>query len=135
MLRKPSPQQTALEMVPLESLVPPDHLLRKIDAVIDFWFIHDRVSDLYCADNGRPALDPAVLFKALFIGYLFGIRLERQLVRPRVLIPNLIALAVSSKPLPLVYCAVLIALFRSAKELWSVRLRSMWRTAGSCGCT
>ncbi len=68
-------------MVTLEGLVPADHLLRKIDAVIDFSFIHDRVAGLYCADNGRPALDPVMLFKALFIGYLFGIRSERQLVR------------------------------------------------------
>jgi transposase len=81
MLKKPPPQQTVLEMVTLESLVPPDHLLRKIDAVIDFSFIHDRVAGLYCADNGRPALDPVVMFKALFIGYLFGVRSERQLVR------------------------------------------------------
>lgn len=68
-------------MVTLESLVPDDHLLRKIDAVIDFSFIHDRVAELYCPDNGRPALDPVLMFKALFIGYLFGIRSERQLVR------------------------------------------------------
>ncbi len=68
-------------MVTLESLVPSDHLLRKIDAVIDFSFIHERVAGLYCADNGRPALDPTLMFKALFIGYLFGIRSERQLVR------------------------------------------------------
>lgn len=81
MLKKPSPEQTALEMVTLESLVPKDHLLRKIDAVIDFGFIHDRVAGLYCADNGRPALDPTLMFKALFLGYLFGVRSERQLVR------------------------------------------------------
>src|SRR5690606_14567131 len=81
MLKKPAPSQTALEMVTLDSLVPKDHLLRKIDAVIDFSFIHDRVAGLYCADNGRPALDPTLMFKALFIGYLFGIRSERQLVR------------------------------------------------------
>lgn len=81
MLKKPSPEQTTLEMVTLEGLVPKDHLLRKIDGVIDFTFIHDRVSDLYCPDNGRPALDPVVMFKALFLGYLFGIRSERQLVR------------------------------------------------------
>ena len=68
-------------MVTLESLVPADHLLRKIDAVIDFSFIHDRVAGLYCPDNGRPPLDPTLMFKALFIGYLFGIRSERQLVR------------------------------------------------------
>src|SRR3954468_13585865 len=81
MLRKPSPQQTALEMVSLDGLVPKDHLLRKIDAVIDFSFIHDLTAPLYCADNGRPPLDPTLMFKALFIGYLFGVRSERQLVR------------------------------------------------------
>ena len=81
MLKKPHPQQTELEMVTLENLVPTDHLLRKIDSVIDFSFIHDRVSGLYCGDNGRPALDPVVMFKALFIGYLFGVRSERQLMR------------------------------------------------------
>lgn len=61
--------------------MPKDHLLRKIDAVIDFSFIHDRVAGLYCADNGRPPLDPTLMFKALFRGYLFGVRSERQLVR------------------------------------------------------
>lgn len=81
MLKKPGPQQTELEMVSVESLVPPDHLLRKIEAVIDFSFIHDRVAGLYCPDNGRPPLDPTLMFKALFIGYLFGVRSERQLVR------------------------------------------------------
>ena len=68
-------------MVTLDGLVPKDHLLRKIDAVIDFSFIHPLVEGLYCPDNGRPALDPALMFKALFVGYLFGIRSERQLVR------------------------------------------------------
>lgn len=81
MLKKPAPEQTALEIVTLDSLVPKDHLLRKIDAVIDFSFIHDRVAGLYCPDNGRPPLDPTLMFKALFIGYLFGVRSERQLVR------------------------------------------------------
>jgi transposase len=68
-------------MVTIASLVPSDHLLRKIDAAIDFSFIRDRVAHLYCPDNGRPALDPVVLFKMLFIGYLFGVRSERQLMR------------------------------------------------------
>ena len=75
MLRRPLPQVT------LDGLVPKDHLVRKIDAVIDFSFIHDLVAGLYCADNGRPPLDPTLMFKALFVGYLFGIRSERQLVR------------------------------------------------------
>ena len=55
--------------------------MRKIAAAIDFSFIRDRVGHLYCAGNGRPALDPSILFKILFIGYLFGVRSERQLMR------------------------------------------------------
>ncbi|RUU49650.1 IS1182 family transposase [Mesorhizobium sp. M2C.T.Ca.TU.002.02.1.1] len=81
MLKRPAPEQTALEMVTLDQLVPADHLLRKIDRAIDFSFIHDLTAPLYCADNGRPPLDPTLMFKALFIGYLFGVRSERQLVR------------------------------------------------------
>jgi len=67
--------------VTIESLVPADHLLRRIDSAVDFEFIRERVRHLYCPNNGRPALDPVVLFKLLFIGYLFGIRSERQLMR------------------------------------------------------
>ena len=81
MLKRPGAQQTELEIVTIDNLVPQDHLLRKIEAVIDFSFIHERVSGLYCPDNGRPPLDPTLMFKALFLGYLFGIRSERQLIR------------------------------------------------------
>jgi len=81
MLKKRMPRQAALEIVTLEELVPADHLLRKVAAAIDFRFIRDRVAHLYCPDNGRPALDPEVLFKILLIGYLFGVRSERQLMR------------------------------------------------------
>lgn len=81
MLKEPTPRQHTLEMVILEDLVPTDHLLRKIDKYIDFEFIRDKVRHLYCENNGRPAVDPVLLFKMLFIGYLFGVRSERQLVR------------------------------------------------------
>ena len=81
MLNDTPPTQTAMEFVTIDELVPQDHLLRKIDKTVDFSFIHGLVKDLYCADNGRPALDPTQLFKLLFIGYLYGIRSERQLIR------------------------------------------------------
>lgn len=81
MLKPPTPTQYELEMVTLEELVPQDHLLRLIDRHIQFDFIREQTAHLYSADNGRPALDPVRLFKMLFIGYLFGIRSERQLVR------------------------------------------------------
>lgn len=81
MLKERPQTQSTLEFVCIDELVPHDHLLRKIDRVIDFSFLHDLVKDFYCADNGRPALDPTLMFKLLFLGYLYGIRSERQLIR------------------------------------------------------
>ena len=81
MLKNAEEQQAELEWVWIGSLVPEDHLLRKIDGAVDFSFIRERVKHLYCEDNGRPALDPVVLFKLLLLGYLYGVRSERQLMR------------------------------------------------------
>ncbi|MGF2615091.1 IS1182 family transposase [Rossellomorea vietnamensis] len=71
--------QNEVEFISIEELVPQDHLLRKIDQYIDFSFILEKVRPYYCEDNGRPSLDPLILFKMMFIGYLYGIRSERQL--------------------------------------------------------
>lgn len=81
MLKDRPQTQSELEFVCIDQLVPADHLLRKIEAKVDFSFIHDIVKDFYCDNNGRPALDPTLMFKLLFIGYLYGIRSERQLIR------------------------------------------------------
>lgn len=81
MLRDTSPQQYQLEMVTLEQLVPKDHLVRKIDTAIDFEFIRTEVAHLYCKDNGRPAIDPVVLFKIMLLGYVFGVPSERRLIQ------------------------------------------------------
>lgn len=40
------------EIVDTESLVPANHLLRKIDAAVDFGKIYNMVEPLYCADRG-----------------------------------------------------------------------------------
>lgn len=61
------------EIVDTESLVPAEHLLRKIDAAVDFNKIYDMVEPLYCADNGRPSVDPVVLFKMVLIQHLYGL--------------------------------------------------------------
>lgn len=81
MLKERPQTQSELEFVCIDQLVPADHLLRKIDQHIDFGFIHDLVKPFYCDNNGRPALDPTLMFKLLFLGYLFGVRSERQLIR------------------------------------------------------
>ena len=74
-------KQNKLEFVILEELVPEDHLLRKIDKTIDFSFINKICKPYYCENNGRPAIEPEVLFRMLFIGYLYGIRSETRLLK------------------------------------------------------
>ncbi|MGX1434047.1 transposase [Cytobacillus horneckiae] len=51
----------------------------RFDQYIDFTFILEKVRPYNSEDNGRPSLDPLVLFKVMFIGYFYGIRSERQL--------------------------------------------------------
>ncbi|WP_423229840.1 IS1182 family transposase [Desnuesiella massiliensis] len=80
MIKENNSAQQKLELVYIENLVPQNHLLRKIDKCIDFSFIRELTKEYYCLDNGRPAIDPIVLFKMLLIGYIFGIRSERRLV-------------------------------------------------------
>ena len=81
MLRKEQKERQSVEMVCTDMLVPKDHLLRKIDTAVNFDRIYDMVEYLYCEDNGRPSVDPVVLFKLVLIQNLYGIRSLRQTVK------------------------------------------------------
>ena len=65
----------------LEALVPQEHLLRKIEKVMDYDWLYERLSPYYCHDNGRPGTDPVVLIKMVLIQHLFGIPSLRQTYR------------------------------------------------------
>ena len=73
MLKKNKKERNQLEFVSIEALVPKEHLLRKIDAAVDFNKIYEFAEDMYCPDNGRPSIDPVVLFKMTLIQHIFGI--------------------------------------------------------------
>ena len=62
-----------VEFVVIDQLVPKEHLLRKIDAAVDFTRLYEMVEPLYCEDNGRPSIDPVVLFKMVLIQHLYGL--------------------------------------------------------------
>jgi len=62
----------------LEAMVPADHLLRQIDAVLDLSELRDRLAPHY-SHTGRPSIDPELMIRMLLIGYCYGIRSERQL--------------------------------------------------------
>jgi len=65
--------------ITIEDFVPQGHLLRKIEAAVDFSFIYDEVREYYCPDNGRPSIDPVQLVKYLLIGFLYNINSEREI--------------------------------------------------------
>ena len=69
-----------VEFVVIDQLVPKEHLLRKIDAAVDFTQLYEMVEPLYCEDNGRPSIDPVVLFKMVLIQHLYGLPSLRRTV-------------------------------------------------------
>ena len=77
MMGKQSGQQEMV-FIDIESMIPGNHLLRKIDKLVDFSFIYEKASGYY-AKKGRPSIDPVLLVKMLLIGYLYGIKSERRL--------------------------------------------------------
>jgi transposase len=65
----------------LRSLVPDDHVLVRIDRVLDLGWLRAEVADLYCAENGRPGIDPEVAVRLMLAGFLLGIVHDRRLMR------------------------------------------------------
>ena len=70
-------KRDGLIMSTLDDLVPQDHLVRTLEATIDWKFIYPLVKSLY-SNFGRRSIDPVVLFKMIFINYTFGINSMRK---------------------------------------------------------
>jgi transposase len=62
----------------LGSHVPADHLLRRIDSVLDLGDLRQHLAPYY-SHTGRPSIDPELMIRMLIVGYCFGIRSERRL--------------------------------------------------------
>jgi transposase len=62
----------------LDKVVPPDHLVRQIDGVLDLGWVHRELASHY-SHTGRPSIDPVLMIRMLIVGYVFAIRSERQL--------------------------------------------------------
>ena len=57
----------------LRDFIDPKHLLIQIDEEFDFQKLVEPLEDYYCRDNGRPAIHPEVLVRALLISALYNI--------------------------------------------------------------
>ena len=62
----------------LDTHVPADHLLRRIDRFLDLSALRAHLASFY-SHIGRPSIDPELMMRMLIIGYCFGIRSERRL--------------------------------------------------------
>jgi transposase len=77
---RPRPTQTSFYGSYLyDKIVPADHLLRKINQVVDFSFVHELVRDRYTPDFGRPAEDPEFMLRLCLLQYIYGDS-DRQVV-------------------------------------------------------
>jgi transposase len=72
MLKPRSPQASFYGSYLYDKIVPVDHLLRKINQVVDFSFINDLLKDRYTPDFGRPAEDPEFMLRLCLLQYLYG---------------------------------------------------------------
>jgi transposase len=64
----------------LDDAVPGDHPVRRIAAVLDLGWVYSELAPCY-PGIGRPSVDPVLMIRMLIVGYVFGIRSERELCR------------------------------------------------------
>ena len=73
MTKNTDKKREQMMMFSMDDMVPQNHMLRLIDKAINWNFIYDLVEEKYCPDNGRPSIDPVVLFKMVLIQHLYGL--------------------------------------------------------------
>lgn len=69
---RPEPKQLSFHSS-LYNKIPENHILKKISKVIDFSFINTLLENTYCKNFGRPAKEPEMMCKLLFLQYLYNI--------------------------------------------------------------
>ncbi|MEO8174788.1 MAG: IS1182 family transposase [Sediminibacterium sp.] len=70
MLKKNNGQLDVFDHMIFEKLIPKDHLLVKIESIIDFSFVYDMVKEQYSA-IGRGSKDPMMMVKIFLLEYLY----------------------------------------------------------------
>jgi len=79
MLKPRSSQESFYGSYLYDRIVPVDHLLLKINQVVDFSFAGEILKDSYNPTTGRPAEDPEFMLRLCLLQYLYGDS-DRQVV-------------------------------------------------------
>lgn len=71
-MRTKPPQSSFYGSYLYDRIVPEDHLLRRINQVVGFSFVHELLQDRYTPHFGRPAEDPEFMLRLCLLQYLYG---------------------------------------------------------------
>lgn len=74
-------QEELFVAAPLRELVPDDHILKRVNQILDLSWLHDEVRACYCQNNGRPGIDPESALRLMLAGFFQGIVHDRKLMR------------------------------------------------------
>ena len=66
---------------PLRDVVPEDHILRRVDRVLDLSWLRGEVRDTYDTELGRPGIDPEAAVRLMLAGFFQGMVHDRKLMR------------------------------------------------------
>jgi IS5 family transposase len=83
-----------------DRVIPDNHFLKLLDRAVDFSFVNDLCRDAYNPDIGRPAYEPQMMFKMLFLQFLYDIsdrRIEEE-VNFNLVLKWFMGLAIDESP-------------------------------------
>jgi transposase len=122
----------------LDEVVPSDHLVRQIDAVLDLGWVHKELAPYY-SHTGRPSIDPVLMIRMLIVGYVFAIRSERRIcaeVQVNLAYRWFCKLGIEDKiPDHSVFCRARLERFRESDALRRVTGERRRRDARSANAT
>lgn len=83
-----------------DRVIPETHFLKLLDKAVDFSFVNELCKDAYTPDFGRPAYEPEMMFKILFLQFLYDIsdrRIEEE-VNFNLVLKWFVGLAIDELP-------------------------------------
>jgi len=82
MLERREREQDCLFVVgSLRDLIPDEHILRRVDRVLDLSWLRAEVQEFYDESNGRPGIAPEAAVRLMLAGLFQGIIHDRKLLR------------------------------------------------------
>jgi len=81
MLGKQDRQEKFTIIGSLRKLIPDDHILVRVNKVLDLSWLREEIGELYCETNGRPSIDPESAVRLMLAGFFQNIVHDRALMR------------------------------------------------------